>query len=200
MVLGHFFLHIRLGCGSVWFDFLLDAWSVGQLSGTALVWSDDWSVPNENSVFFLSSLVLFVILLSLQSPSLSLSSWIPSFPLSLFSQHHESSDHSSGFHPQPLPLATLALDLTSQLTLHPFGFSRNQPFRRQCTLCIFFQGRKGCFYVMLNIPLDWKYHGFLIIYLGISKPTKSTNLHQFDKLCAYQMRQTIPYINTRVHS
>ena len=141
-------------------------------------WSDVMTdqAPQETLFFFLPSLFLFLTFLSVQPPSPSVPFGISSFPLFPFSQQ-ESSEHSPGFHPHLPPLTPLALVLTSQLTLL-LEFSRNRPFGGQCTLCIFFfQGRNGWFCVILNVPLDCKYHGFLLTYLGISKLAKSTNLH-----------------------
>ena len=155
----------------------MNTWPVWLILRYGLVWCGDWSVPSRDSLFF-PPLPLFVLNLPFHSASFSLCSlW--NFLLSSFrllSTPEESSEHSPGFHPHLPPLAALALVLTSQLTLL-LEFSRNHPFGRQCTLCIFFQGRNGCFCVILNVPLDYKYHGFLLIYLGISKFAKSTNLH-----------------------
>lgn len=177
MVLGQFFLHIP----GMQFWVLDFPWMLASVCLVEMLRS--WVVP--------PFLVLFLILLSLQPPSLFPSYFPFLFPPSLNTIRVLRT--FSWLSRQPLPLAILALVLASQLRLHLFGYSRNHPFGRQYTLYLFiyFQGRSGSFYVMLNVPLDGKHHGFSLIYLGISKLEKSTNLHSSDKLCSYQTGQTI---------
>lgn len=87
--------------------------------------------------------------------SFSLSLLIPSFSLSSFSEHHQS--------PQNLLLASTPASATGHVGPHSCLTADSSSdwiqqklslWKTMHTLFLFFQSRNGCFYVMLNVPLE----------------------------------------------